>query len=121
MMRFGWSVMIVSGLLLLASFYVVGIELWSIAVPIFLFYFGSTFIWPNAFAQAFTPFGDIAGYAGTVYGTMQIAGGAVIGGIVSHLPDANQLPLATVFIVASIAAWFIYEIVVHRSQEAASG
>ena len=28
--------------------------------PFLLFYFGSTFIWPDAFATAFRQFGDIA-------------------------------------------------------------
>lgn len=43
---------------------------------------------------------------------MQIGGGAVIGGIVSHLPDTDQIPLATVFILASVVAWLAYEFIV---------
>lgn len=71
-------------------------------------------IWPNAYATAFTPFGKIAGYAGALYGFMQVGGGAVIGGIISHLPAANQIPLALVMLIASLLAWLVYEVVVLR-------
>jgi Bcr/CflA subfamily drug resistance transporter len=112
MMRFGFSVMLLSGLLLLSGYIFFGINHWDIVIPFILFYFGSTFIWPNAFATAFTPFGKIAGYTGALYGSMLIAGAAVIGGIVSHLPANSQLPLALIILAASGFAWIIYEGVV---------
>ncbi|AAO91250.1 multidrug effflux MFS transporter [Coxiella burnetii] len=116
MMRFGWSVMVLSGILM-ALGKLAGINVWVIAIPIILFYFGSTFIWPNAFATAFTPFGDIAGYAGALYGFMQLSGGAVIGSLMAYLPHADQLPLALVIIGASLLAWIIYERVVVKHQQ----
>lgn len=111
MMRFGWSIMIVSGLLMLVGYWMFGINVWVIAIPAILFYFGSTFIWPNAFAMAFTPFGKIAGYAGALYGFMQIGGGAVMGALIAYLPSNNQIPLGLVMLLASILAWFCYEMV----------
>ena len=62
----------------------------------------------SAFSMAFTPFGEIAGYAGALYGSMQIGGAAALGSLVSFLPDQNQLPLAIVFIVAPSLAWGIF-------------
>lgn len=112
MMRIGWAIMIFSGILLLAGKLFFGINVWDIVIPIILFYFGSTFIWPNAFATAFTPFGDIAGYAGALYGFMQLSGGAVMGGVVSYLPTTNQIPLALIILIGSFSAWLIYEKVV---------
>lgn len=109
MMRFGWSVMILSGLLMLIGYWLFGSNVWVIVIPMVLFYFGSTFIWPNAFATAFTPFGQIAGYAGALYGFMQIGGGAAMSALITYLPETNQVPLALVFIFASILAWLIYE------------
>ncbi len=109
MMRAGWIIMIFSGLLMMAGKIFVGVNAWVIVIPITLFYFGSTLIWPNAFAIAFTPFGQIAGYAGAAYGFMQLGGGAVMGGIVSHLPTTSQMPLAIIIIVESILAWLAYE------------
>lgn len=111
MMRFGWSIMILSGVLMLAGYWFFGINIWAIVMPAILFYFGSTFIWPNAFATAFTPFGQIAGYAGALYGFMQISGGAIMGALMAYLPNGNQVILALVFVVASFLSWGVYECV----------
>lgn len=112
MMRAGFSVMILSGILMVVGKVLIGINLYVIIIPVILFYFGSSLIWPNAFATAFTPFGKIAGYAGALYGFMQVGGGAVVGGIISHLPALNQFPLALVMSIAPVLAWLVYEFVV---------
>ncbi len=109
MMRLGFSIMIMSGVILIISSFLFGINIWNIAVPGILFYFGSTFIWPNAFATAFTPFGKIAGYAGALYGFMQVSGGGVISWLVSFLPGSNPIYLGIVFLVCSSLSWMIYE------------
>ncbi len=109
MLRFGWAWMILSGLLMLLGYYIYGMNVWAIVVPVIIFYFGSTFIWPNAFAVAFTPFGKIAGYAGGLYSFMQLGGGALLGSLISYLPSNNQMPLALVMTICSIASWMIYE------------
>lgn len=116
MLRTGFVIMLIAGILMLLGYFLVGINLFSIIIPMTLFYFGATFIWPSAFAGAFAPFGKMAGYAGAVYGFMQISGAAVIGTIVSYLPDTNQIPLALVFIVSTILAWLIFEKIVHRKE-----
>lgn len=114
MMRFGWAMTLSSGILLLIGKQIFGVNAWAIMLPIILFYFGASFIWPNAFAKAFTPFGHIAGYAGAFYGFIQTLGGAVIAGLISILPDKNQIPLAVVIILTSVCAWLIYELCVNR-------
>ena len=115
MLRFGFAVMLIAGILMLLGKIIFGANIWAIIFPIILFYFGSTFIWPNAFATAFTPFGEIAGYAGALYGFMQISGAAVVGGMLSHLPTTNQMPLAIVIIIAALLAWLIFELFVHSN------
>lgn len=109
MLRFGWCVMISSGALMLASQLLFELTLWGTVIPIILLYFGSTFIWPNAFATAFTPFGKIAGYAGALYGFMQIGGAAAIGGLMSYLPNETPLSLGLVMLGAPLCSWLIYE------------
>jgi DHA1 family bicyclomycin/chloramphenicol resistance-like MFS transporter/DHA1 family 2-module integral membrane pump EmrD-like MFS transporter len=111
MLRFGWSVMILSGLVMFFGWLVYSINIWVIAGPIFLFYFGATFIWPNAFAVAFTPFGHIAGYAGALYGFMQVGGASALSGLLAYLPDENQSIFALIIIIASSSAWALYEVV----------
>lgn len=115
MMRFGFATMFLAGLLLIAGLNLFGVNLIAILLPVFLFYFGVTFIWPNAFAGAFTPFGTIAGYAGALYSFMQLGGGALIGSLTSFLPASSPLPLAILFLLSPICAWLTYEILVNHA------
>ena len=78
--------------------------------PPWIDYFGVTFVWPSAFSSAITPFGKVAGYAGALYSSIQIAGAAVIGGLIAHIPETNQTPLALVFIISPLLAWTIYKL-----------
>lgn len=116
MLRFGWATMFASGCLLLIGYGIFGVNLYAITLPVFFFYFGVTFIWPNAFAGAFTPFGTIAGYAGSLYSFMQLGGGALIGNITAWLPASSPLPLAVIFIISPILAWLSYEGLVNRPE-----
>lgn len=109
MLRIGFLIMFIAGILMLTGKFILGMHTPIIVIPMILFYFGVTFIWPSAFAGAFTPFGKIAGYAGALYGFMQISGAAIIATIVSYLPHQNQVPLALVFIGSAILAWLVFE------------
>lgn len=112
MLRFGWALMTLGGVLLFLGHFIFALEFWSIVVPIAIFFYGSSFIWPNAFATAFSPFGHMAGYAGALYGTTQIGGGAVLSSVFSYLPDDNQLIFSIVITFAAIFSWLLYELVV---------
>lgn len=68
MIRFGWGIMIFSGIVLWLSKIMFGANIDSIMFPIVLFYFGAGFIGANAFAIAFSSVSNIAGYAGSLYG-----------------------------------------------------
>lgn len=48
MLRIGWTITLLAGFVLFAGYWFVGVNIWAIALPAFLFYFGSTLIWPNA-------------------------------------------------------------------------
>lgn len=117
MLRLGWIIMFTAGILMLFGKLLFGINFYVIVAPMILFYFGVTFIWPNAFASAFTPFGKIAGYAAALYGFMQISGAAVIGTLISHLPTINQIPLATLFIVSPMLSWLVFEILIAPNRQ----
>lgn len=117
MLRFGFYMMIAAGLLMLALYFIWGMDSYAIIIPALLFYFGSTFIWPNAFAIAFSPFGKIAGFVGALYGFMQLSGGGVIGSLLAFLPDEDQLPLGLVMVTASCLALLSYEIIVRPNRD----
>lgn len=114
MMQIGFGLMIAAGIALFLGYYILGINLWAIMIPIFIFYFGSTLIWPNAFATAFTPFGEIAGYAGSLYGFMQLVGGAIMGSIAAHLPETDQRLLALLMVMTASFSLFIYQRIVDQ-------
>lgn len=119
MMRVGWAVMVLVGATLAAFELFMKQSVGVIMVSIMLFYFGSTFIWPNAFATAFGPFGHIAGYAGALYGFMQIAGAAVVAGIIAGLPSDSTALLGGVILICSICAWGVYEFSLNVSKRCA--
>jgi len=118
MLRMGWAIMFMAGSLMMALKFIYGINTVVIVVPMILFYFGSTLIWPNIFAGAFAPFGKIAGYTGSLYSFMQLGGGAAISALVSYLPDTNQVPLALIFMVCSALSWIVFEFVVISKKSA---
>lgn len=111
LLRFGWAIMIISGIFMLMGYFLLGINAWAIIGPIILFYFGSTFIWPNTFATAFMHVGKAAGYAGALYGFMQISGAAVLSWIISFLPN-SPISLALVILGTATLSWIIYELIV---------
>lgn len=114
MMRLGWTMMFTSGSLLLLGQMLFGVNLYAIIIPVFTFFMGVTFIWPNAFAGAFTPFGNIAGYAGSLYSFMQLGGGALMGSLAAYLPARSSLPIAVIFIFSAVLAWLSYEVMVNH-------
>ena len=109
MLRLGW------GLIISSAFFMLILDLLSyltfvpFLVCIFIFLFGATLIWPNSFSRAFAPFGSIAGYAGSLYSSMQLGGGAIIGYISAFIPDDRVYPLAIVFLVTAFSAWLLFE------------
>ncbi len=110
MLAIGWSLMIGSGAVLAFLQFLFGLTLWGVAFPLVFFYFGSALIWPNTFAAAFAPFGHIAGYAGALYGFLQLGGGAFFSGLMSYLPDGNIYPCSFVMTLSAIAAWLMYRL-----------
>lgn len=112
MLRFGWSLTFLAGLAMLITYHFIGVNAYVIAGSVSIFYLGSTFIFANTFAGAFAKVGKIAGFAGSVYGAIQIAGGSVLAGLVSYLPDNTQVPLASVYVACSATAWLVYKLIV---------
>ena len=109
MLRAGWAIMIIAGALLVIDSTWIGINAYTLFIPIAILYFGATLIYPNVNASAFTPFGHIAGYATAVYALGQSFGGFAIGGLMAHLPDTNAVPLGIAIIVAAALAWIVFD------------
>jgi len=114
MLRTGWLIMIIAGTLLVIGSAFIGINAYTLFIPIAILYFGATLIYPNVNASAFTPFGHIAGYATAVYALGQSFGGFAIGGLMAHLPDTNAIPLGISIIVAASLAWIVFDSRCHQ-------
>jgi Bcr/CflA subfamily drug resistance transporter len=108
MMYRGWSIMWLGGVAMLLGFYMLGVVVWAIVPPMVVFYIGSMMVWPNAFAIAFAPYGRIAGYAGSLYGMIQLGGGACIGAMASQFTDIDQRPIALLMIITTSASVWLY-------------
>jgi Bcr/CflA subfamily drug resistance transporter len=109
MLRIGWAVMALSGLILWISTWMLGEQIIPILTAAFVFFLGSTLVWPSAAVTAIEPFQNIAGYAGSMYSFMQLAGGGIIGSLLAHAPDTSAMILAACFGLSGITAWLIYE------------
>jgi Bcr/CflA subfamily drug resistance transporter len=108
--RAGLSIMLFAGVLMLALKFLLPMGVLVVLIPAMIFIFGATLIWPNTFALAFGPLAHIAGYAGSVYGFIQVFGGAVFGLIISHIAEQSQLPLACMLIVSAVGAIVVLKI-----------
>lgn len=121
MLQFGWLMMFIAGVVMFLTFWIYDIDWVCISLSFILFVFGTTFVWTNAFAAAFTPFGKIAGYASALYSFIQIGGGASIGSLAAFLPDDNQLPLSLIFTMCPVVSFVIYRKVIMPRQMAFGG
>lgn len=108
-LRLGWYLMILAGISILTLDLLLCRSLTLFLTFIFIFLFGVTLIWPNAFSRAFAPFGAIAGYAGSLYSCMQLGGGAIIGWISAFIPDDRPYALALVFILSGLSAYLLFQ------------
>lgn len=105
LMSIGLSSMLCGALLmLLLSIIIKTISLVIIVIPMVIFYGGTGLVFANAYAGVLIPFPQIAGITGSLFGFMQIAGGAVASAILAHLHEKTQQPLALVISIAAIIA-----------------
>ena len=119
LLKTGAYTMLVGGILMLLFFLLRLINVWVIIFPLFIFLFGASMIFPNAYAGALIPFSKIAGIAGAILGFVQILGGSLASGIISIAPDNTQLPLAIAFILCAVIIWIMIRFVLPKQQEVA--
>ncbi len=81
--------------------------LWGIALPLWgcLSCLGFTF--PNSTSAAMAPFGDRAGTASALLGTLQFGIAGLTSAIVGHFSSSHPLPMALTITVCAMAAWLL--------------
>jgi DHA1 family 2-module integral membrane pump EmrD-like MFS transporter len=86
------------------------LDILSIMIPMLFFMFGAGFVFTNAFAGAFHFFPKMAGFAGAIYGALQILGGTFATAIMAALHEKNQIPLATLLLSLGILCYFLQKL-----------
>lgn len=105
--RLGCIISLFGGLILFALLYLHSLS--GLLIGTILYFIGMSLFSPNTLAESFTPFGERAGYAAALYGSIQIGGASFFGMIVSYLPDETPVFLSIIFIFCSSLAWVLFE------------
>lgn len=97
----------VCGLLLVSVAVSGATELWLLLIPLFVFVSSLGFSFPNSTSAAMAPFGDRAGLASGLLGTMQFSLAAVASAAVGHFYNGTALPMTMVMAGGGLAALLV--------------
>ena len=106
LLKLGSFIQLIAGVAMLVLGVFKFLDIWSIMIPMLLFMFGAGFVFTNAFAGAFHFFPKMAGFAGAIYGALQILCGTVATAIMAASYAKNQIPLATLLLALGILCYF---------------
>ena len=84
----------------------------GIMLPLFCGMSSLGFSFPNSTAGAMAPFGDRAGMAAALLGTMQFGVAAISGSAVGHLFNGSAVPMAAVICACAVAARTLLQLLV---------
>ncbi|TNF66972.1 MAG: Bcr/CflA family efflux MFS transporter [Gammaproteobacteria bacterium] len=111
-MLIGVIMMLISGLMLILFYIIGGLSVFSIIVMIVIYVIGTGFIYANAYAQAFSPFGHIIGFAAAMYGMLQTTLGGLSSFIVAVIPHYNALIIGIMFSALAVVSLITLAMVV---------
>ncbi|PTU33280.1 Bcr/CflA family drug resistance efflux transporter [Stenotrophobium rhamnosiphilum] len=84
----------------------------GIMIPLFCGMSCLGFSFPNSTAGAMAPFGDRAGMAAALLGTLQFGIAAISGSVVGHLFNGTAIPMAAVICTCAISARVLLQLLV---------
>lgn len=97
MITLGSAAMTIAGALLMFLALYGAVNTVAIIVPVMIFVGGCGLTFANAFAGAITPFPEIAGASGALFGSVQVLGGSLGSMLIALFHGNNQLALGIVF------------------------
>lgn len=106
----GCTIMFAAGAVLCLQQFLFAPTIVGIVLPAACFVLGTTLIFSNSFALAFEKVGHIAGYAGSLYTSIQQLGGVAFSAILGHLSTTSPLPMALMFIASGALAIVIQKL-----------
>lgn len=86
--------------------------LWGIALSLFGCISSLGFSFPNATAAAMAPFGDRAGMASAMMGTLQFSIAAITGALVGHFHNGTAVPMALVIAACGLLSVTLLRVLV---------
>ncbi len=102
------------GVMLVAAITGVG-GMWGVILPLFVTIASLGFTFPNSTAAAMAPFGDRAGMASALMGTLQFGIAAITGALAGHLQKlGTAVPMAAVILVGGLVANVLLRVLVNR-------
>lgn len=108
MIFLGFFIQLIAGLFMIVTYWAGYFNVWVIIIPVTIYMVGSALIFPNASAGALSPFPKIAGTAGSIFGFLQILGGALSSALISLNKEENQLPMGIALLITAILAMWIF-------------
>lgn len=92
--------------------------MWGVIVPLFVAIASLGFTFPNSTAAAMAPFGDRAGMASALMGTLQFGLAALTGALAGHLQKAGgAVPMAAVIFAGGLMANLLLRVLVTEPRE----
>ncbi|NGX48079.1 MAG: Multidrug resistance protein D [Chlamydiae bacterium] len=110
LLKFGTLLQILAGIAMLVLGIFRFLNIWSVMIPMLTYMFAAGFVFTNAFAGAFHFFSKMAGFAGAIYGGLQILGGTVVTIIMAASHARNQIPLAITLLCIGIFSYFLQKL-----------
>ena len=107
-LKFAWSFLLLVSFLPLILYYFYGLNALSLYFSMWLYFFGTAFLWPNLFSKAFAPFQHLSGQAGSLYGNAQTMGAFFSAILTGYFSEHNPFGLCTILILSNIISIFIY-------------
>ncbi|WP_162902290.1 multidrug effflux MFS transporter [Facilibium subflavum] len=106
-LRHGTCITIVSGILLVIGALLPIHNALTIFIPILCFMFGASWVFPNTYAVAMTPFGEIAGIATALLVCLQMLGAVFSSALISLLPSHSALPMGIAMLGFCLIAYWL--------------
>lgn len=112
-----WTFLFIVSLLPIACFYFFGFYASWIYTCMWLYFFGTAFLWSNLYTKAFSPFQHLAGQAGSIYGNAQTMGGFFSALLVGYATESNPYGLCAILITVNLLSLLIYFLAISPHQQ----
>ncbi|WP_019614373.1 Bcr/CflA family multidrug efflux MFS transporter [Psychromonas ossibalaenae] len=107
MLRFGLSIQLLAGILLVAA-QVLDLGLWGVVIPVMMFVSTISIIGSNSMALLLSEYPHIAGTASSLAGTLRFGTGALMAACISLLPGSSAWPMVAMMALSAVLSMVIY-------------